>query len=150
MAVHALDAAGIPWTEVFVGGGVATIGAAISAGLAIGALVRRVAPAGSVDLGPRLGLPKLPDNDVILYLDTDSRNPGPEYRVYAHPESEDLGLYGVDAFDQDGTSVQCSPGGSASPSASRPTVPATYAIGRRTGTMISAPPASAAATAVRP
>jgi DNA-binding transcriptional LysR family regulator len=67
MAVHALDAAGIPWTEVFVGGGVATIGAAISAGLAIGALVRRVAPAGSVDLGPRLGLPKLPNNDVILY-----------------------------------------------------------------------------------
>jgi len=67
MAVGALDAAGIPWTEVFVGGGVATIGAAISAGLAIGALVRRVAPAGSVDLGPRLGLPKLPNCDVILY-----------------------------------------------------------------------------------
>ncbi|MET0221233.1 MAG: LysR family transcriptional regulator [Tardiphaga sp.] len=67
MAVHALDAAGISWTEVFVGGGVATIGAAISAGLAIGALVRRVAPAGSVDLGPRLGLPKLPNGEVILY-----------------------------------------------------------------------------------
>jgi DNA-binding transcriptional LysR family regulator len=67
MAVGALDAAGIPWTEVFVGGGVATIGAAISAGLAIGALVRRVAPAGSVDLGPSLGLPKLPNCDVILY-----------------------------------------------------------------------------------
>jgi DNA-binding transcriptional LysR family regulator len=67
MAVGALDAAGIPWTEVFVGGGVATIGAAISAGLAIGALVRRVAPVGSVDLGPRLGLPKLPNCEVILY-----------------------------------------------------------------------------------
>jgi DNA-binding transcriptional LysR family regulator len=67
MAVSALDAAGIRWTEVFVGGGVATIGAAISAGLAIGALVRRVAPVGSVDLGPRLGLPKLPNCDVMLY-----------------------------------------------------------------------------------
>jgi DNA-binding transcriptional LysR family regulator len=67
MAVNALDAAGISWTEVFVGGGVATIGAAISAGLAIGALVRRVAPAGSVDLGPRLGLPKLPNGEVFLY-----------------------------------------------------------------------------------
>ncbi|MET0446075.1 MAG: LysR family transcriptional regulator [Pseudorhodoplanes sp.] len=67
MAVSALDTAGIAWTEVFVGGGVATIGAAISAGLAIGALVRRVAPAGSVDLGPRLGLPKLPNGEVILY-----------------------------------------------------------------------------------
>jgi DNA-binding transcriptional LysR family regulator len=67
MAVGALDAAGIPWIEVFVGGGVAAIGAAISAGLAIGALVRRVAPVGSVDLGPRLGLPKLPACDVLLY-----------------------------------------------------------------------------------
>lgn len=67
MAVNALDAAGIAWAEVFVGGGVATVGAAISAGLAIGALVRRVAPAGSVDLGPRLGLPKLPPCDVVLH-----------------------------------------------------------------------------------
>jgi DNA-binding transcriptional LysR family regulator len=67
MAVHALDHAGIPWSEVFVGGGVATIGAALSAGLAIGALVRRVAPADCVDLGPRLGLPKLPSCEVILY-----------------------------------------------------------------------------------
>lgn len=67
MAVGALDAAGIPWTEVFVGGGVATIGAAISAGLAVAALARRVAPADCIDLGPRLGLPKLPDCEVMLY-----------------------------------------------------------------------------------
>ena len=32
MALAALDTAGIPWTEVFIGGGVTTIGAAISAG----------------------------------------------------------------------------------------------------------------------
>jgi DNA-binding transcriptional LysR family regulator len=67
MAVAALDAAGIPWTEVFVGGGVATIGAAISAGLAVAALARRVAPADTIDLGPRLGLPPLPSRDVMLY-----------------------------------------------------------------------------------
>ena len=67
MAVGALDAAGIPWTEVFVGGGVATIGAAISAGLAVAALARRVAPPDTIDLGPRLGLPPLPSRDVILY-----------------------------------------------------------------------------------
>jgi hypothetical protein len=30
-------------------------------------LVRRVAPVGSVDLGQRLGLPKLPGADVLLY-----------------------------------------------------------------------------------
>ncbi len=67
MAVDALDAAGIPWTEVFVGGGIATIGAAISAGLAVAALGRRVAPSGTVDLGSRLGLPPLPTREVILY-----------------------------------------------------------------------------------
>ena len=43
-ALDALKAAGIPWTEVFVGGDVATIGAAVSAGLATAALGRRVAP----------------------------------------------------------------------------------------------------------
>jgi DNA-binding transcriptional LysR family regulator len=67
MAVGALDAAGIAWTEVFVGGGFATIGAAVSAGLAIAALARRVAPSDTVDLGPRLGLPRLPAREVILH-----------------------------------------------------------------------------------
>ncbi|MET0444167.1 MAG: LysR substrate-binding domain-containing protein, partial [Pseudorhodoplanes sp.] len=76
-AIAALDGAGIPWTEAFVGGGVATIGAAISAGLAVGALVRRVAPAGSLDLGPRLGLPKLQDAEVMLHSSlTDTRARG--------------------------------------------------------------------------
>ena len=67
MAVSALDAAGITWTEVFVGGGVATIGAAVSAGLAVAALGRRVAPPGTIDIGPKLGLPPLPSRDVMLY-----------------------------------------------------------------------------------
>jgi DNA-binding transcriptional LysR family regulator len=67
MAIGVLDAAGIPWTEVFVGGGIATIGAAISAGLAVAALARRVAPSGTIDLGPRLGLPPLPSREVILF-----------------------------------------------------------------------------------
>lgn len=67
MAIGALDAAGIAWTEVFVGGGVNTIGAAVSAGLAVAALGRRVAPQGSIDLGPRLGLPALPARDLVLH-----------------------------------------------------------------------------------
>nr|WP_314075519.1 LysR family transcriptional regulator [uncultured Roseococcus sp.] len=67
MAVSALDEAGIAWTEVFVGGGVATIGAAVSAGVAVAALGRRVAPADAVDLGPRLGLPSLPSLDVVIH-----------------------------------------------------------------------------------
>lgn len=66
MAVAALDKAGIAWTEVFVGGGAATIGAAVSAGLAVAALGRRVAPPGTIDIGPQLGLPPLPPIDVVL------------------------------------------------------------------------------------
>jgi DNA-binding transcriptional LysR family regulator len=67
MAVTALDGAKIRWMEVFVGGGVTTIGAAVSAGLAIAALGRRVAPRGAIDFGPQLGLPPLPSRDVVLY-----------------------------------------------------------------------------------
>lgn len=67
MGIAALDAAKIPWTEVFVGGGVGTIAAAVSAGLAIAVLGRRVAPPGSVDVGPELGLPALPSRDLVLY-----------------------------------------------------------------------------------
>ena len=67
MGLAALDKAGIAWTEVFIGGGIATIGAAVSAGLAVAALARRVAPPGTVDVGPRLGLPALPSRDVMLH-----------------------------------------------------------------------------------
>jgi DNA-binding transcriptional LysR family regulator len=67
MALSALQAAGVSWTEVFIGGGVATIGAAISAGLAVAALGRRVAPPGTIDIGEKLGLPPLPSREVMLY-----------------------------------------------------------------------------------
>ncbi|WP_423357738.1 hypothetical protein [Pseudomonas citronellolis] len=53
--------------EVFVGGGLMTIGAAVSAGIAVAALGRRVAPAGCEDVGGRLGLPALPGRDVLLF-----------------------------------------------------------------------------------
>jgi DNA-binding transcriptional LysR family regulator len=77
MAIDALNAAGIAWTEVFVGGGVATTGAAVAAGLAVAALGRRVAPAGTIDAGARLRLPPLPARDVVLHAnvtDRQSRN----------------------------------------------------------------------------
>ncbi|MCC8395577.1 LysR family transcriptional regulator [Paraburkholderia sp. MMS20-SJTR3] len=73
MAVGALDEARVPWVEVFVGGGVATIGAAVQAGLAIAALALRVAPPGTIDVGPRLGLPPLPSREVVLYSSTSDR-----------------------------------------------------------------------------
>lgn len=67
MAVDALDEAGIAWQEVFIGGGVATIGAAVAAGLAVAALSRRVAPPGTGDVGESLGLPPLPTRSVVLH-----------------------------------------------------------------------------------
>jgi len=73
MAIDALTAAGVAWTEVFVGGGVATTGAAVSAGLAVAALGRRVAPAGTIDVGQRLGLPPLPSRDVVLHSNVADR-----------------------------------------------------------------------------
>ncbi|MDG0027390.1 LysR family transcriptional regulator [Trinickia sp. Y13] len=66
-AVRALDEASIVWEEMFVGGGIAAIGAAITAGLAVSALARRAAPAGVVDVGAKLGLPPLPDSHVVMY-----------------------------------------------------------------------------------
>src|SRR5229473_3624528 len=73
MAIEALNAAGIAWTEVFVGGGVATTGAAVSAGLAVAALGRRVAPPGTIDVGPRFELPPLPSRDVVLHANITDR-----------------------------------------------------------------------------
>lgn len=67
LATRRLEAAGIRWTEVFVGGGGAAIAAAVSAGLAVAAMAYRVAPAGTVDMGPRLGLPELPASDIVLH-----------------------------------------------------------------------------------
>lgn len=73
MAIGALEDASVPWVEVFVGGGIATIGAAAQAGLAVAALAHRVAPVGTEDVGPRLGLPALPRREVILYSSTTDR-----------------------------------------------------------------------------
>jgi DNA-binding transcriptional LysR family regulator len=67
MAARALDEAGIPWIEVFVGGGVNAVAAAVSAGLAVAALARPVAPPGSIEVGARYGLPPLPGSDVVLH-----------------------------------------------------------------------------------
>ncbi|HEY8608278.1 MAG TPA: LysR family transcriptional regulator [Noviherbaspirillum sp.] len=67
MAGQLLDAAGVPWKETFVGGGVATVAAAVMAGLGVAALAPRMLPFGAVDVGPRLGLPELPRLPVVLH-----------------------------------------------------------------------------------
>lgn len=76
MAGQLLDAAGIPWKEIFVGGGVAAVAAAVMAGLGVAALAPRMLPFGAVDVGPKLGLPDLPRLPVLLHSrakDTQSR-----------------------------------------------------------------------------
>lgn len=62
-----LDAAGVPWTEIFVGGGVAAVAAAVMAGLGVAALAPRMLPFGAADVGVRLGLPELPRLPVLLH-----------------------------------------------------------------------------------
>ena len=67
MAGQLLDEAGVPWSEVFVGGGVAAVSAAVMAGLGVAALARRMLPFGAVNVGPMLGLPDLPRLPVVLH-----------------------------------------------------------------------------------
>ena len=62
-----LDAAGVPWTEICVGGGVAAVAAAVMAGLGVAALAPRMLPFGAVEVGHRLGLPALPRLPVLLH-----------------------------------------------------------------------------------
>lgn len=75
VATQALDAAGITWTEVFLGGGSSAVHAAVVAGLAIAPLSYRIAPAGTIDVGEKFGLPKLPPSEVVLHSSlTDRRS----------------------------------------------------------------------------
>lgn len=67
LAMQQLDAAGISWMEVFVGGGVGAVAAAVMAGLGVAALAPRMLPADAVDVGARLGLPELPRLPVMLH-----------------------------------------------------------------------------------
>jgi DNA-binding transcriptional LysR family regulator len=66
-AIRALDKAKIEWVEAFTGGGVTAIAAAISAGLAVAPLARRIAPAGTLDVGSTLSLPGLGRSKVALH-----------------------------------------------------------------------------------
>ena len=65
LATRALDGAKIKWVEAFIGGGIAAVAAAVTAGLGVAPLAARLAPPGSVDIGT--SLPKLPRSDVVLY-----------------------------------------------------------------------------------
>ncbi len=67
MAGKLLDSAGVPWKEIFVGGGVAAVAAAVMAGLGVAALAPRMLPFGAMNVGSKLGLPELPRLPVLLH-----------------------------------------------------------------------------------
>jgi DNA-binding transcriptional LysR family regulator len=67
ISTRALDAAGIAWTEVFLGGGSSVVTAAVSAGLAVSAFSCRLAPPDTVEVSQRFGLPPLPSSEIVLH-----------------------------------------------------------------------------------
>jgi DNA-binding transcriptional LysR family regulator len=83
VAVRALDQARVPWREVFVGGGVTAVAAAVSAGLAVAAFARRVAPVGCIDVGGKLKLPRLPPTKVMLYSRVSDAQARSAFRILA-------------------------------------------------------------------
>lgn len=66
IATRALDAAGIPWTELFLGCGSFGVADAVAAGLAAGVFPGRLAPSGAVEISRRFGLPALPSSEIVL------------------------------------------------------------------------------------
>jgi len=65
-ATRALDAAGLQWTETFLGCGAFAVAEAVSAGLAISVFSRRVVPPGTIEVSAKFGLPALPPSEIML------------------------------------------------------------------------------------
>jgi DNA-binding transcriptional LysR family regulator len=66
-AIRVLDKARIKWVEAFTGGGVTAVTAAMTCGLAVTPLARRIAPPGALDVGAALQLPPLGRSKVVLH-----------------------------------------------------------------------------------
>lgn len=71
IAVRTLDRAGLSWHETFAGGSCAMLLAAMRAGIGV-APMGRLASAGAPDKGPALGLPPLPESQIVLLARTGS------------------------------------------------------------------------------
>jgi DNA-binding transcriptional LysR family regulator len=107
IATRALDAAGIPWTEIFLGCGSFAVADAVSAGLAVSVFSSRLAPPGAIDVGRRFSLPALPSSELVLLStlsDTKSRETLKtlavafrEHRPSASYRGERDGLHGLRA-----------------------------------------------------
>jgi DNA-binding transcriptional LysR family regulator len=69
-AIRTLEKAKVKWVEAFTGGGVTAVVAAMTCGLAIAPLARRLAPPGALDVGVALALPPLGRSKVVLHSRT--------------------------------------------------------------------------------
>ena len=67
LATRTLNDAGIPWVEVFLGGGSSVVTAAVSAGLATAVFSSRLAPPGTVEISRKFGLPEVPSSEIVLH-----------------------------------------------------------------------------------
>jgi DNA-binding transcriptional LysR family regulator len=66
IAARALDTAGIPWKEVFLGCGSFAVAEAVEAGLAASVFPRRLAPPGTVEISQQFDLPPVPPSEIVL------------------------------------------------------------------------------------
>lgn len=97
IATQALASAGIEWSEVFVGGGHAAVMAAVSAGLAVAAFSCRLAPADTIEVGRRLGLPELPSSRIMLHSTLTDRRSRDALRTLAAAYREHRSFKHADA-----------------------------------------------------
>jgi DNA-binding transcriptional LysR family regulator len=89
-AIRQLDSAKIAWREAFVAGSCAALLAGLRAGMGV-APMGRIASGGMSDVGPALGLPPLPDSEVILFARATSQEASPAIRVLAAAMRASLG-----------------------------------------------------------
>lgn len=67
LAGELLNAAGVPWNEIFVSGGVAAITAAVVVELGVAELAPRMLQLRTLNVGPKLRLPDLPSLPDVLH-----------------------------------------------------------------------------------
>eukprot|EP00659_Diplonema_papillatum_P020103 gene20103-30902_t len=93
MVMAALAEQNRAWEEAFVGSGILAIGAAVVAGIGIGAMVGRMAPSGCVDVEQRFDLPPLPSREVT---------PGPGHQQRQAADAEECEPKGYEVNEEGG------------------------------------------------
>jgi DNA-binding transcriptional LysR family regulator len=82
VAIRTLENANTRWREAFVGGSCAVLLAAVQAGVGVAAM-GRLASGGTPDRGPDLGLPPLPDSQIVLLARAGSAHAAQAIRILA-------------------------------------------------------------------